>query len=305
MLGATAVGGCFILPSFLMVWAISAAYVRFGGLPWMQALFYGIGAAVIGIIVRSAQKLTALTLGRSALLWAIAAVMALVTAWTEREIAWLFLLAGALTAGFAAWRHRRTTPKAPACAVGLLALAAPGAVPLAPTLGNVFWIFAKAGAFVFGSGLAIVPFLYGELVQTHGWLNDRQFLDAVAVAMITPGPVVITVAFIGYLVGGEWGMTVAAIGVFLPVYLFVVLPAPYFRRHRSQPVVKGFVEGVSAAATGAIGGAAYVLATRAIVDAWTAAIALATFGALFRFKISELWLIAAAAVVGLVLRGAA
>ena len=137
---------------------------------------------------------------------------------------------------------------------------------LAPTLPNIFWLFAKAGAFVFGSGLAIVPFLYGELVQTHGWLNDRQFLDAVAVAMITPGPVVITVAFIGYLVAGPWGMSVAALGVFLPVYLFVILPAPYFRRHRSQPIVKAFVDGVSAAATGAIAGAAYVLATRALVD---------------------------------------
>jgi chromate transporter len=304
MLGATMVGACFVLPSFLMVWAISAAYVRYGGLPWMQALFYGIGAAVIGIIARSAQKLTKLTLGRSVLLWSICVVMALVTAWTEREIAWLFLLAGAITAAPAAWRHRRSSARSPACAVGVLALAAPSALQLAPTLTNIFWIFAKAGAFVFGSGLAIVPFLYGELVQTHGWLNDRQFLDAVAVAMITPGPVVITVAFIGYLVAGEWGMTVAAIGVFLPVYLFVVLPAPYFRRHRSQPLVKGFVEGVSAAATGAIGGAAYVLATRAVTDVWTAVIALATFAVLFRFKVSELWLIGAAAIIGLVLNGA-
>jgi chromate transporter len=303
-LGATLVGVCFVLPSFLMVWAISAAYVRFGGLPWMQALFYGIGAAVIGIIVRSAQKLTKLTLDTSPLLWSIGIVMALVTAWTEREIAWPFLLAGVMTGGVAAWRQRRSRAQSPACAVGILALAAPSAIQLAPTLSNIFWIFAKAGAFVFGSGLAIVPFLYGELVQTHGWLNDRQFLDAVAVAMITPGPVVITVAFIGYLVAGEWGMTVAALGVFLPVYLFVVVPAPYFRRHRSQPLVKGFVEGVSAAATGAIAGAAYVLATRAVIDVWTALIALATFGVLLRFKVSELWLIGGAAILGLILRSA-
>ena len=155
---------------------------------------------------------------------------------------------------------------------------------------------------MFGSGLAIVPFLYGELVEAHGWLNDRQFLDAVAVAMITPGPVVITVAFIGYLVGGPWGMTVAALGVFLPVYLFVVLPAPSFRRHRSQPVIKAFVEGVSAAATGAIAGAAYVLGTRALIDAWTVAIAVVTFAVLTRWKVSELWLIAAAAACGLLVR---
>lgn len=174
------------------------------------------------------------------------------------------------------------------------------AVALAPTLPNIFWIFAKAGAFVFGSGLAIVPFLYGELVHTQAWLNDREFLDAVAVAMITPGPVVITVAFIGYVVGGPTGMTVAAVAVFLPVYLFVVVPAPYFRKHRDQPVVKGFVDGVSAAATGAIAGAAYVLATRAIVDWLTALLALGSFMLLARWKISELWVIACAAVVGLV-----
>jgi chromate transporter len=185
----------------------------------------------------------------------------------------------------------------------LAGLPGPGAAASGATLAAVLWFFVKAGAFVFGSGLAIVPFLYGELVQTQGWLDDRQFLDAVAVAMITPGPVVITVAFIGYLVGGSWGMTVAALGVFLPVYLFVVLPAPYFRRHRSQPLVQAFVEGVSAAATGAIAGAAYVLMTRAVVDAWTAGIALATFVVLLRWKVSELWLIAGGAGIGLILRG--
>jgi chromate transporter len=291
--GASVVALLFVLPSFLMVWGISAAYVRFGGLPWMQALFYGIGASVIGIIARSAFKLTRLTLGTSRVLWAIFAVMALSTAWTEREIVWLFLFAGALTMLLAR--------KAPAGVMALLAGIGPTQLPAAaaPTLSTLFWFFAKAGAFVFGSGLAIVPFLYGEVVSTQGWLDDRQFLDAVAVAMITPGPVVITVAFIGYLVAGPWGMTVAALGVFLPVYLFVVIPAPYFRRHRSQPAVKAFVDGVTAAATGAIAGAAYVLATRAIVDLWTAAIAVATFVVLSRFKISELWLIAASGAAGL------
>jgi chromate transporter len=293
ILGASIVALLFVLPSFLMVWGISAAYVRFGGLPWMQALFYGIGASVIGIIARSAFKLTRLTLGTSRVLWAIFAVMALSTAWTEREILWLFLFAGALTMLLAR--------KAPAGVMALLAGIGPTQLPAAaaPTLSTLFWFFAKAGAFVFGSGLAIVPFLYGEVVSTQGWLDDRQFLDAVAVAMITPGPVVITVAFIGYLVAGPWGMTVAALGVFLPVYLFVVIPAPYFRRHRSQPAVKAFVDGVTAAATGAIAGAAYVLATRAITDLWTAAMAVATFVVLFRFKISELWLIAASGAAGL------
>ena len=294
--GATVVAVCFVLPSFLMVWAISVAYVRFGGLPWMEALFYGIGAAVIGIIARAAHKLTALTLGRNLLLWAIAVAMAIVTGWTEREIIWLFLLAGVLTALIAVRSSGRASVSA-----GFIALAMPAATPLLPSLDNIFWLFAKAGAVVFGSGLAIVPFLYGELVKTHGWLNDQQFLDAVAVAMVTPGPVVITVAFVGYLVGGPWGMTAAALGVFLPVYLFVIVPAPYFRRHRSQPVLKGFVDGVSAAATGAIAGAAFVLARRALIDGWTVAIALAALVVLSRWRVSELWIIGAAGLLGLAL----
>jgi chromate transporter len=304
VIGATIVSLVFILPSFFMVWAISVAYVRYGGLPWMEALFYGIGAAVIGIIARSAQKLTRLTLGTSKPLWAIAVVMAVTTAWTEREILWLFLVAGVVTVVPALRQSRRPTPAEPRLqGLALLALAVqPAGQMLPPSLANVFWVFTKAGAFVFGSGLAIVPFLYGELVQTNAWLNDRQFLDAVAVAMITPGPVVITVAFIGYLVAGTAGMVVAAVGVFLPVYLFVVLPAPYFRRHRDQPVMKAFVGGVSAAATGAIAGAAYVLATRSLMDVPTLAIALVTFAVLARWKISELWLIAGAGVLGLVLR---
>jgi chromate transporter len=295
ILGASIVALLFVLPSFLMVWGLSAAYVRFEGLPWMQALFYGIGASVIGVIARSAFKLTRLTLGNRRELWAIFAAMAVSTAWTERESVYLFLLAGALTLMLSG--KGRT-----GAAALLAAFATPVSAAAAPTLSTLFLFFAKAGAFVFGSGLAIVPFLYGQVVGTHGWLDDRQFLDAVAVAMITPGPVVITVAFIGYLVAGPWGMTVSALGVFLPVYLFVVIPAPYFRRHRSQPAVKAFVEGVTAAATGAIAGAAFVLATRAVVDLWTGAMAIATFAVLSRFRISELWLIGAAGAAGLAIQ---
>jgi len=297
--GATMVAVLFVLPSFLMVWAISIAYVHYGGLPWMQSLFYGIGAAVIGIIARSAVKLTSITLKADRWLWAIFAVVAVTTAWTEREIIWLFPLAGLLTVvlsrpGITSGLHHSALLLLPV--QGTVASAATAA---APSLPAIFFFFAKAGAVVFGSGLAIVPFLYGEVVQTQGWLNDRQFLDAVAVAMITPGPVVITVAFVGYLIGGPWGMTAAALGVFLPVYLLVVIPAPYFRRHRSQPAIKAFVEGVTAAATGAIAGAAYVLAVRAIVDAGAALLAVATFAILTRWKISELWLIGGAALIGL------
>lgn len=277
--GATVIGAAFILPSLLMVWAAAFAYVRVGGLPWIGAAFYGVGAAVIAIIVRSAWKLAKTTLTSDVLLWSIAVAMTVVTVITGREIVWIFFAAGLL----------------PLIRPQMRALLA---VPLL----EILWFFTKAGAFVFGSGLAIVPFLYGEVVQGRHWLTDRQFLDAVAVAMITPGPVVISVAFIGYLVAREPGMTAAAIGVFVPAYLVVITTAHRFRAIAQKDGVRAFVSGVTAAATGAMTGAAIVLGRRAIIDIPTTAIALITFAVLTRTKISDLWLIAASAIVGVVLR---
>ena len=289
--GATLVALAFILPSFVMTLAISWLYVRFGGLPWMQAAFYGVGAAVIGIIVLAAYKLAKLTMAKDKLQWAIFAVMAVVTAWTESEILWLFLLSGVLAIvaqAPPAWLKR----SAPACF----------AVAATPELlAQILVFFAKAGAFIFGSGLAIVPFLYGGVVQEYGWLNDKQFLDAVAVAMLTPGPIVITVAFIGYLVASFPGAVAAAVGVFLPVYLFVVIPFPFFDRISANAKVKAFVAGVTAAASGTIAGACFVLARRAIVDVPTLCIGLAVLGITWRFKIPEPLLIAAGAAAGLII----
>jgi chromate transporter len=312
MTGATLVGLAFILPSYVMSVAIAWLYVRYGGLLWMQAAFYGVGAAVIGIIVRAAYKLTRLTVGADRLLWALFVAMAVVTAWTETEFGSLFVLCGVLglfvkapprgwTARLAAWRRRAAGgPRAlrlwapfPA-ALGMLGGPAP-----AETLAEILWFFTKAGAFVFGSGLAIVPFLYGGVVQKYGWLDDRQFLDAVAVAMLTPGPVVITVAFIGYLVAGHAGAFLAALGVFLPVWLFVVVPYRWFDRFSENPQVKAFVHGVTAAAAGAIAGACVVLARRAVVDVPTLAIAIAALLVTWRWRVPEPLLIAAAAAVGL------
>ena len=289
--GATLVAAAFILPSFIMTLAISWLYVRFGGLPWMQAAFYGVGAAVIGIIVLAAYKLAKLTMAKDRLQWVIFAVMAVTTAWTESEILWLFLLSGvvAMVAQTPpAWLRR----SAPTC----LAVAATPAL-----LAEILWYFAKAGAFVFGSGLAIVPFLYGGVVQEYHWLNDQQFVDAVAVAMLTPGPIVITVAFIGYLVASFPGAVAAAVGVFLPVYLFVVIPYPYFDRISANPKVKAFVAGVTGAASGTIAGACFVLARRAVIDVPTLGIALAVLAITWRLKVPEPLLIAAGAVVGIVI----
>ena len=291
--GATLVGLTFILPSFLMTVAIGWLYVRYGGLPWMQAVFYGVSAAVIAIIVRAGYKLARLTLGRERLLWAVFVLMTVVTAWSESEILTLFVLCGVATLVVQA--PPAFLRKAPSACVGVAAPA---------LLAELLWFFAKAGAFVFGSGLAIVPFLYGGVVQQHRGLTDKQFLDAVAVAMLTPGPVVITVAFIGYLVAGFAGAGAAAVGVFLPVYLFVVIPYPWFDRISANPQVKAFVAGVTAAAAGAIAGACIVLARRAIVDSPALAIALATLGTTWRFKVPEPVLIAAAGAAGLFVRWA-
>lgn len=301
ILGATLVGLAFVLPSFLMVVALGFAYAHFGGLSWMQAVFYGVGAAVVGIIAMSAYKLTTKTIGKDKLLWAIFLTLAAVTFVTESEIAWLFIVAGLIGLFWRAppkWIHKG----------GLNALAAANLPAASGLLGGVDVsllaqigiFFAKAGAFVFGSGLAIVPFLYGGVVTEHHWLNDKQFVDAVAVAMITPGPVVITVGFIGYLVAGLPGAVAAALGTFLPCYLFTVIPAPYVKKYGHLPSVKAFVDGITAAAVGAITGSVLVIAKRSIIDVPTALLALGTIVLLWRFKkLQEPVIVTAAALVGL------
>lgn len=300
--GATLVGFAFVLPSFAVVVALGWAYAHFGGLSWMQAVFYGVGAAVVGIIAMSAYKLTVKTVGTDKLLWAIFFTLAIVTLVTESEVAWLFI-AGGLIGWF--WRAPpKWLSKGGMHAVAVAHLPAGAGIVSGfdlGLLGQLGIFFVKAGAFVFGSGLAIVPFLYGGVVTEHHWLNDKQFVDAVAVAMITPGPVVITVGFIGYLVAGLPGAAVAAIGTFLPCYLFTVIPAPYFKKYGRLPGVKAFVDGITAAAVGAIAGSVIVIAKRSIVDLPTLLVALATVGLLWRFKkLQEPVVVAAAALLGLV-----
>ncbi|CAN7260137.1 chromate transporter [Pseudoduganella sp. LjRoot289] len=299
--GATLAGIAFVLPSFLMVVALGWAYVRFGGLPWMQAVFYGVGAAVIGIIAMSAKKLTAKSIGKDKLLWAIYLLLAAVTVVTESEIAWLFIAAGVLVwlmRAPPAWLRQRGLPAVAMLPEGPAMLAA---LDLSQ-LGQIGLFFAKAGAFVFGSGLAIVPFLYGGVVTEHHWLTDKQFVDAVAVAMITPGPVVITVGFIGYLIAGLPGAMVAALATFIPCYLFTVLPAPYFKKYGKLPGVLAFVDGITAAAIGAITGSVIVIAKRSIIDVPTALIALVTIALFWKFKkLQEPVVVAASALLGLLI----
>ena len=300
LLGATLAGLAFVLPSFLMVIGIGYAYVSYGGLPWMQGVFYGVGASVIGIIAVGSYKLTTKSLGKDRLLWLIFVVLAIITFVTEEEIIWIILLAG-IAVWFAKappkWFNLGVSAMTPTILLQLLPVADES------RLWQIAWFFTKAGAFVFGSGLAIVPFLYGGVVKEYGWLTEQQFLDAVAVAMITPGPVVIAVGFIGFLVAGLPGACVAALATFVPCYLFTVIPAPYFKKYGKHPAIKAFVDGVTAAAIGAIAGAVLVLGKRALTDIPTILLALTTAGILIRFKkVHEPLVILAAALIGVMLR---
>ena len=287
LISAALVGLAFILPSFLMVLGIGWAYVRFGGLPWVQAVFYGVGAAVIGLIARSAYGLSRKTLDRDWLLWGIAIVLMATTVLTGQEIVWLILAGGAVVLLV------RVLPARGRLAEG-------GSTLL---LLQLLGYFSFAGTFVFGSGLAIVPFLHGGVVTERHWLTEAQFLDAVAVALITPGPVVITTGFIGYLVAGPIGAVVAATATFLPCFLLTVIPAPYFRRYGDRPWLKALVAGIIAGAIGAIAGSVIVLGRQSVRDLPTALIALICLVVSLRFrKVPEPLLIVAAGITGILLR---
>ena len=306
VLGATVAGVAFVLPSFLMVVGLGWAYCEYGQLTWITSVFYGVGAAVIGIIAISAYKLTTKTIGRDWLLWIIFLVSAAVTVITESEYVLLFLVAGLVSWLVKApptgwWRSTRTN------AIFPLIFAATG-VPVADgdTLLKLGLFFTKAGAFVFGSGLAIIPFLHSGAVKEFHWLTEQQFLDAVAVAMITPGPVVIVAGFIGFLVGGVIGAVIAAVATFVPCYFFTIFPAPYFRKHGQRPGIAAFINGVTAAAIGAISAAVLVLGRKTLFDAsgtpdlFKFAVFAATVALLWRFKkLPEPLIVVAAALLGL------
>ena len=308
VLGATLCGLAFVLPSFVMVVLLGIAYKLFGGLPWMQAVFYGVGAAVIGIIAINTYKLTIKTtsgfnlhaIKEKWMLWFFYLATGIITFVTQSENVLVFIAAGIiymLVKAPPAWL------KKPASANAVF-LTGVGFWQFDPgTLVQIAWFFTKAGTFVFGSGLAIVPFLHSGVVNEYHWLNEKEFVDAVAVAMITPGPVVITVGFIGYLVAGFPGACVAALATFLPCYLLTIIPAPHFKKIAKNISVKAFVDGITAAVIGALAGAVVIIATRSITDIPTAAIAITSALALIYIrKIQEPYIILAAAVIGFALK---
>jgi len=315
--GALAVAAAFIAPSFLLVLTVAAIYRRYSGLPIVQALFYGIAPVVVAIIAVAAWKLAKLTNKKDKRLWTISVALLLVTAITGAEIAYLVIAAGLLMLLWDA-PPRRLPPRRgrsssrPANPPAATALAAPAALGAAKhswvvlgaaggTLLALGLFFAKAGAFIFGSGLAIVPFLRQGVVVEHHWLTSGQFLDAIAMGLITPGPVVITATFIGYLVGGLTGAIVATVAIFTPIYLGVVIPGRWFIRHRANRQVKAFVSGATAAAAGAIAGAVTVLARQAIPDWKTGLIAAAALAVSLKWKAKEPYLVALGAAAGIIL----
>jgi chromate transporter len=302
--GAVAAAIPFILPPFVIVTVVAALYVAFAGSNLIQALFYGIGPTVIALILRGAWKLLRVTVKSDRRLWAIFAVVAIVTFVVRSEVAIMFVLSGfvgVLLYARPTWSRLGAAPGMLPLGLANIVAATGSADP--NTLLTLAVFFFKAGAFTFGSGLAIVPFLQQGVVHEYGWLSEREFLDAVAMGMITPGPVVITAVFVGYLVAGFAGGLIAGIGVFLPPFLMVVLFGPLIMRYRKHPVVQGFTKGATAAAAGAIVGAAGVIATQVLVDVPTVAIFVVAFVILWRSKVSEPLLVGASAVVGLALFG--
>jgi chromate transporter len=308
LLGATVCGLAFIIPSFIMVILIGIAYKLFGGLYWMQAVFYGVGASVIGIITLSTYKLTTKTVSsinpeaikRNWLLWLFYITAGVITVFTESEEVLLFIAAGfiyMLVKAPPGWVKKNA-------GLSIFLLVGTGFWQLEwNTLGQIALFFTKAGAFVFGSGLAIIPFLHSGVVVEHQWLSEKEFIDAVAVAMITPGPVVITVGFIGYLVAGFPGACVAALATFLPCYLLTVISAPYFKKIAKNKSIRAFVDGITGAVIGALAGAVIVIAMRSISDVTTLIIAFATMLVLiFSKKIKEPYLILISGLLGLALK---
>jgi chromate transporter len=297
--GAWAGGWAFILPNFIIVAALGALYVYLGDLKPVTAIFYGVSPAVIALILHSCYRLAKLGM-EDWLQWAIAAVCLAITVILQAEVALLFIGAGIVGILY----YGSLFKKAPATLSGVV-LVPVAAGPVAPiasgsTLSKLLLFFLKAGSLTFGSGLVIVPFLEQGLVQQYNWLDERQFLIAVAIGMISPGPVVITATFVGYLVAGFWGSLVSTIGIFLPSFLLVLIAAPLLARHRGNANVQGFVKGAYAAAIGTILGACILLGKIAIGDWLTALIGIVSLAVLFRWKVSNPMLIAATAVIGLI-----
>lgn len=297
--GAWAGGWAFIAPNFLIVTAIAALYAHLGGLRLVTAIFYGVSPAVIALILHSCWRLVRLGM-EDWLQWTLAAACFAITVLLQAEVAILFVGAGVVGTLYYGSLARRSASAAALAVLPAAPTAAGAPVSVTSAAGKLLLFFLKAGALTFGSGLVIVPFLQEGVVHQYGWLGQRDFLIAVAVGMISPGPVVITATFVGYLVAGFTGALAATIGIFLPSFILVLAAAPLLARYRANPNVQGFVKGAYAAAIGTILGACALLGKVAIGDWITVAIGLTSLAALFRWKLNNPLLMAISAAIGLI-----
>jgi len=294
IVGGLAVAVAFAFVPFLLVVSAGWAYTRWSDSWQLRALFYGVGPVVVALIVKACWNLGKKTLRRDRLAWVFFLVAFGVTVVIQKELVALFVVAGILGALVFAKpaigsppdsAPPRTPPVSPSSLPGasLLALA-PVSIPVAMVPMKLFLFFFKTGLLVFGSGLVIVPFLKTYLVDQYHWLDHRQFLDAVAIGMISPGPVVISATFVGYLLAGVSGAAAASVGIFAPSVIFTVALTPLFLRYRGARRLDGFVRGVTVAVVGVLAGTTGLVAESAIGDAMTIGIGIAALTTAFAWK---------------------
>jgi chromate transporter len=290
-------GACFIAPATLIVSVLAWAYVRYGALPQVVGLLYGVKPVVVAIVVQ-ALWLLGRTAVRTPGLAALGIVSVAAVAAGLHELLVLAAAAMAMAVAGARWQRGAVVLVATtgASAAGLAAsgTTATTAAALAP----LFLVFAKAGALLFGSGYVLLAFLRADLVERLHWLTEAQLLDAVAVGQVTPGPVFTTATFIGYVLAGWSGAAVATLGIFLPAFVFVALSGPLVPRLRQSPLASRALDGVNVASLALMAVVSWQLAGATLVDALTIAIAVTSLVALVRYAVNPTWLIAAGAAVG-------
>jgi chromate transporter len=296
--GGLAVATAFALPPFVLVVAAAALYTRFQASWPLRALFYGVGPVVVALILKACWNLGRRTLAKDRVAWTFFVIACAVTVFVQRELTAIFLVAGVL----GMWLFSGGRPARGRAASVVAVPVALGAVPAAASMtGKLFLFFFRTGLLVFGSGLVIVPFLKTYVVDQYHWLGDRAFLDSVAIGMISPGPVVISATFVGFLLDGLRGAVAATVGIFAPAVLFTVVATPILLRHAENPRLKGFIRGITVAVVGVLVGTTYLVGKTAIGDLLTVTVAAASLAALFVWKkLPEPVVVFAGALIGLI-----
>ncbi len=302
--GLVAGGACFVVPAMVIVWALAWAYVRYGAQPQVGWLLYGVKPVIIAVVVQAIWALLR-TAVKGTLLAAVALAVLALSLMGVNEIA--LLAAGGLVVPLArgvrgAWVAKAAAPAATVLG-GAASAAAQGMTVAAPaSLTTLFVTFLKIGSVLYGSGYVLLAFLRNDFVHRLGWLTDRQLLDAIAIGQVTPGPVLTTATFVGYLVGGGAGAVLATVGIFLPSFVFVAASRPLLPKIRASRWTAAFLDGVNVAALGLMAAVTWELARAAVIDWLTALLALVAAAVLIRFEVNSVWLILGGGVIGLLYR---